>query len=873
MSNVDPIESLNEDVDIIEWINLTLDGGSTSSTDLTELDQQLTKLLASLDIACEDTSTCLERIVEGASRGIPRLTYDLQFMRDSALTLQSALFKVRDLASHAVHPETALALDQLQTLDIMKRHMEAAREVLREAESWSTLELEVTSLLADQSYAKAAERLSEASKSMVVFQNTPEYDSRRALMVNLQNQLEASLSSALVAAINSQDVIVCRDYYSIFSVIQRESEFRNYYYGSRRTSIAEIWQNANLSDSEVSQSILVADAPQTLSDFLSKFYSSFLSLLNAERAIIPSIFPDPQSTLSALIASVLSTLQPTFSQRLASLFNQYGSSALKQVIACYRATEEFAASVDRVMEKIGYAAVLPSPAESSNPDSLPAYKHSRRRSTRMSMSLRPGPNRTLATSGPASLKTLATNIDWDQELFQPFVDFQVDYETLERRLLDDILNEIISADRAWDSDRARTLRERSVDVFSAAEESVARCISFTQGYGAVGLLNALNDFFRSFIDMWTAEISRVQRVSGSRQGPSTSASVGELEDLDYTDEDWANFQLALHLLESARAVYDRMGIFEAKLRTSLGHAAMGVRLDQSDASGLSTRSGVHLLAQSTLNSAELHNLLDALDPDLHRDGLQAASSRHTHPFPHSSQTPLLVNARAAILEFTKACQASLQATILSPLHKYLSTYATLSIWDASVEPKNTLVSHDLQIPSFSLSPTDTVQRIAEGLLNLPRLFEVYADDDALAFSLHSLPHLDGEMLKGLSEATEGPAGLSHVRRTSITSKTTPLSPETVTSAWLSSLGQSVLALLTSKVLPRIRTLSVAGAAQLTSDLGYLSNIVRALNVECEELDRWKEYVGLDEEEGRKKAEETSGDEVFSMVKRMKGWTE
>jgi hypothetical protein len=61
----------------------------------------------------------------------------------------------------------------------MKRHMEAAREVLREAESWSTLELEVTSLLGEQSYAKAAERFSEASESTVAFQNTPEYEPQR----------------------------------------------------------------------------------------------------------------------------------------------------------------------------------------------------------------------------------------------------------------------------------------------------------------------------------------------------------------------------------------------------------------------------------------------------------------------------------------------------------------------------------------------------------------------------------------------------------------------------------------------------------------------------------------------------------------------
>jgi hypothetical protein len=94
-----------------------------------------------------------------------------------------------------------------------------------------------------------------------------------------------------------------------------------------------------------------------------------------------------------------------------------------------------------------------------------------------------------------------TGIDWDQNLFQPFVDFQVDYEMLEHRLLDDNLNEIISADCTWESNHARTLCERSVDVLSAAEERVGRCILFTQGYAAVRLLNASNDFFHSFIDI------------------------------------------------------------------------------------------------------------------------------------------------------------------------------------------------------------------------------------------------------------------------------------------------------------------------------------------------------------------------------------
>ncbi|EEB97072.1 hypothetical protein MPER_03686, partial [Moniliophthora perniciosa FA553] len=172
-----------------------------------------------------------------------------------------------------------VTLGQLKRLDTIKGHMEAAREVLREAESWSTLELEVTSFLTEQNYAKAASRLSEANKSMVVFQNTPEYDPRRTVLINLQNQLEASLSSALVAAINEQDLDTCRNYFSIFSNIQREQEFRNYYNASRRGSLATTWQDAQLIDCQPPGSA-VPEQGQIFNEFLSSFCEQMLTLLN-----------------------------------------------------------------------------------------------------------------------------------------------------------------------------------------------------------------------------------------------------------------------------------------------------------------------------------------------------------------------------------------------------------------------------------------------------------------------------------------------------------------------------------------------------------------------------------------------------------------
>lgn len=894
--------SLEDYDDIISWINDTLspshsedpsDDSFQSATVLTELDQHITHLIATLDIACEDTSSQLERIIDDVSRGTPRLAYDLHFMKDGAISLQNTLVGVHERSRAAVPQTTGQALDQLRLLDTMKTHMEAAREVLREAESWSSLELEVTSLLSERDYTKAAARLSEASRSMVVFQNTPDYDPRRALMVNLQNQLEASLSSALVAAINIQDLAACRNYFSIFSNIQRESEFRNYYNGSRRASVVSMWQNAFLSDCGSSPPATPPPlAPQVLIQFIPKFYGDFLSLLNQERTSIPAIFPDPALTLSTLISSVLSALQPTFSQRLSSLFTHYGDSTLKELIAVFRLTEDFASGVQKVMEKIKFAASLTSRVEEQGSQesivSPPPTSHTRRRSMRMSVSWRAGPQRSQSGGlNIANSVAIADGLEWDQELFHPFLDFQVDYGTLEQRLLEDALRDIISndsRDRAPELNQARLLRERAVDIFGLAEESLTRCDAFTHGYGAVGLVQALDGFFKSFVDMWTADVSMVSPSSG---GPDTGDE--DLSGLDYTAQDWSEFQQSLHLLSSAHSVYERMSLFELKLRSNLAQIAAKFRLARNDPTNfplINSRGESNLLEQSSLNSAELQALLDRVesDPSQSREAFQMSSTaglRHgqSHVQQGSGSTdPLLTDSRGAIFSFARACQTSLQGTILSPLRKHLSSYSSSSLWTTAGNPKSrhTVTSNDLQVPTFSLSPSDIVQRVAEGLLNLPRLFEVYADDDALSFSLHTLPHLDAEILKGLSDqhslSTE-PQTSSHIRRQSISSATpTPIDPEMVSSAWLASLGHSLLSHLTTDILPRISVLTAAGAAQLSSDLGYLSNIVRALNVEFEELEAWKEYADMDDDAGLRKVQESDPeDRVLQYIARMRGW--
>ncbi|KAI0945936.1 hypothetical protein AcV7_010046 [Taiwanofungus camphoratus] len=965
-SSVELLESLENHDGVVSWINDILDPAPPNAVEkeraigLTELDCRVAYLVGSLEIASEDTSALVEGIIDDISRGASRLTYDLQFMRAGAVSLQGALHNVEAKSQASLAAETNVALDRLHFLDTVRRNMEAAREVLCEAENWGTLESDVTLLLAEKNYEKAAERLSEASKSMSVFENTPEYEIRRTLMVSLQNQLEAALSSALVSAVTSQDVAVCRSYFAIFSNIQRETEFRNYYYGSRRRPLVEMWQGARLHGHEGASG--PEPAMQTFSTFLSSFYSSFLSLLQTECTFVSAVFPDPQPTLSTLITSTLSALQPTFSQRLTEISMYHGASTLRELILAYRATEELAIAVEKIFEKVRYTAMLaPVPNTDPNAVSQPRAHIRRRSSARMSMSMtrRMSIHHTSTNSaGLPSNPSTSFPLEWDHELFLPFAEFQADYDILERRLLDDVLKGVLRTVPRTRGDRARVLRERAVDVFEAAEDAMGRCLAFTHGYGAACLVQAVDRTISAFAEASRTEVTTRKGTSSGNTSAGAPSSCEDLSDLDYTAEDWADIQSTLHLLEAVRALLDRTIVYEGKFRAGLVQISAtlrAVRRDPGSPPNGTTRSAIQLLMQSTLNSAALHSLLNSVDPEISQpppssrgDTFLVRTPPSPGPFqsffmPALPQNPstahLLTEARTAISMLARACQVALLDTLLAPLRAHLSAYASLPVWSSADAAKSSSVMADgatsaVRVPAFSRSPSTTMQRVAEGLLTLPRLLEVHAGDGALAFSLRTLPHVSSALLRALAEPSHENAvvssgvGMQHTRcAPSLALKPGQaqaqaqmqmqaqqaqdqsegasealddlhLPPSSVTAAWLVSLGCTLLAALTSSVLPRIPKLSPAGAAQLAEDLGYLGNVVLALNVEWHALGAWKQWTEMGEEEGWRRvregawvlesekdegSEERNGaeggeewerasEEVGRIVARLRGWT-
>ncbi|KIJ18193.1 hypothetical protein PAXINDRAFT_32237, partial [Paxillus involutus ATCC 200175] len=871
------VEQLDDSSDVLTWLNTILNvpeaspsasPGSNSPPAIHA--PTLDALLTATSIAARSTSTTLERTIDDIARAAPRLAYDLHFTRDGALALRTVL--AQSLSPSQPHSSatsvtggqfdaTSKILDRLQHLDTLKTRMSAARDVLREAESWGALEAEVTALLAEKAYERAASRLSASARLMPVSARTSGssgtssgavHEPRRALLISLANQLEAALSPDLVRAVTACDVESCRSFYAIFVDIERETEFRNYYYGTRRSAVVEMWSRAVIEGEPKVGEDSEREPPQPLSAFYPSFLSSFLAVLDGERTALPEIFPDPERTLTSFAYTTFSVLTPPPSQRLAALFHNGSAAALKDIVKLFQATEEFARGAERFLEKLRVSRppLLTAPSSSSSDG-----KHSRRRSMRMSMSWRSVSNSGRPVMGGMGSTSTVTGggddgTEWDQYLFQPFLDFQIDFGVLERRLLDETLGFPTTGLLGdLDGDRAaRAMRERAVDVFSAAEESIERCLSFTHGYASVGLVRALDGFISAFVDAWTSSVSDLADTdTNSGSGPNSGSGSRvvddeELADLDYTSQDWAHIQRALHLLAAARAVKERLGVFEVRLRASLGQVSMAFRNAWgSRGTGVytpgATKGEGMLLAQSSLNSVALRELLT-----------RVASS--TRPIPPT----LLPSAHSALAAFARTNQRILQRVLLSPLYAHLASYPSLPLWSATCTQDSVPRMAGVTVPTFSLSPSEVVHRVGDGLLNLPRLFEVYAEDDALGFEVGGLAGVGGDGDGAEARESEGQV----------------YSPEAVTAAWLSSLGRATVVHLARDVLSQIKVLSAAGAEQLSADLGYLSTIVRALGVEEGELEQWKTYVGMSDEEGRVALmSEDGGDRILPVVAKMR----
>lgn len=992
------------------------------TTDLHDLEKRVLSLATHLTLVTQDTSSSLERTIAEISRTVPRLGWDLQYLRDGADEVRNVLGHVQgNLGTTRADADDEKVLKRLEYLDTVKTRMESARDVLKEAESWSTLEPQVHTYLSPSdvdgagTYSgirKATRRLRDARTSLQVFRKTPaEWNARNRLLTSLEDEAERRLTTLLedvmareeepetlrrpvpgkddLASLGAQlddaarrlagptlsratsavdddlnRVPTIGAIHTLFQDISRPATFINVYFRHRRKGIEELWTDAVLVEE-------ARDGPSQIktSAFLKTFYAELFKILRAERTNLPALFvdvptpseekqtsekPNPLELLVGFLHTTLASLTPSLPQRLDRIISYSGNQALAQLIPCWVTTCDFARDVETLLGEMyrserdkvvaaenkndptglrsrrnsitSVAGRPPSVVFSSSPSAildqspLATAGGTRSRSGSISSAVDSGSmkrhQRRYSRAGATGLlgvdalahgsaggvypqrqqtDELAQGLpaDWDIPIYDPYAPFISDYAALERRLVldsygnDPTFKSVQETDPPSTRGMAKLLRERAEKAHQMGREVKRRAETFTAAWGVVEAIENTSNLFALVIRDSERDIQTTMRNT-SGGGSTVDATKGiidvslrdELDDLAGFEGDgaagegdvWAGFTSGLQVLAGVRELARTLD--ETAKEATLWVKQLGLQ-DGSAESGL-TRGGRKILVQSTLNSMARTTLLDSQDLNPH-----------------------LRPARDAIEQLTVATQRQLISLLLTTPYDILRSYPSLPVWSQQdKQARRAPGMPNLQVPTFSRSPTDEMTRVTETVLGVLRVLELCAgeEDGIMTWEIGKLEGVQEEMLlealqsrdgsgantsdqavhEGLDAKTLFPTTTSHALSLADAPQPTPIPTEIVLQAWITSLTLTLLGHVTRDVLPSLsRPLSSTGVAQLNADLAYLSNAMRALDVESADMERWRRALECGNESELRAAMQDMGEDglpIAKTVQELRGWT-
>ncbi|KAF9297319.1 hypothetical protein BGZ74_009926 [Mortierella antarctica] len=759
----------------------------------TYLTQHATSHLTKLHLLASQTSAALSSTTQDMVKLLPRLTHELDQLRQETKALQEGIRLVRSDVHSVESTDTVQALDRLKYLDLVKTRMEATHSALREAENWRNLEAEANDIFAKGDFVKAATRLSEAERSLVVYKNTNVEGDRMALLLVLKDQLEQQIMEKVKDALEHKDTAACQTLMSVFGLIGRPEKFQDYYISQRRAPLLEQWKRSTAGDSK---------------DFVNAlqiFYKDTSSMLHDEYAWIASIFSDPTATIHSLVHDIFSHIDPTMKTTLQQISRAQGDeTSLPILIDVFEATELFGTRMERIV-----AQPLVGMQREHGPNTA---NNSRSRSGTL---IQDSAHKEGRAFGRSSLRRDSLDIgtrdphEWAYILYEPFMTYQRDYGKLEESHLRSLLLKKVPA-MAMNSSSSRSKESINAssnlvkimtisikEAFDLAGGAIGRCMRLTHGMGVPGLLDGLNGFFKEIMDRYTELLIECRQRSGlpldeslpapkttfSPQGRNSSLDIREEDEDsdgsgdDGNDQDQVNsrlFQMGLRLMVLCRQIMVKIEQLDVKTKKALKGVDEFVKMDRwnqenppssteqgpAGRTNLPPHASIALLQQSNLNSFRLSEILDVVKKSATRDDAGDSSPHPDHMAtgtdlglePKVNHLFLQSHQRAVLL--TKLCQRFIFDSIYIPLVRPLVDLPLLPCWTEGMDQqgedinstrrihKSTMGGTRTDVLKFRSGPSEYMGEMLRRLHALSDTFGMYEGDVGLRFGIHVLPYAD-----------------------------------------------------------------------------------------------------------------------------------
>ncbi|KAJ3413083.1 hypothetical protein HDV05_008537 [Chytridiales sp. JEL 0842] len=748
------------------------------------------QILLRLQLLSQELSNRLDQLCEDAVKGIPRVLHDLEFVSKDAQSLLSSVKSIQAELDKSDRSSSHEAFDNVVKLDIIRTRMESARNALKEAESWNSLGPEIEGLFAVNDVEKVGIRLEDASRSLHMLVGTPEYEERCNLLAKFRTQLDGVLKPRLVAGFQNRDNAEVSLCLKLFEKIQHRDKFSEYLFESVQTDVGDYWKRLNFLE-------LQTDAIESYS----KFFEYLTSVVQNDLSWCLQYFQNRHKICLDVSHHILSSLKPSLSMVLDDLVKKNPDQALSVITKAYIVSVTWSQKFEQFLSE------------------------------------------TATSSGEPTADEFKEGPSWGTSLFKPFISIQQNYGVLETNHLQKVINNTLPPTHTNRKllNYTRIINEFLPFLFTQADAASGRCFLLTAGYGVVGLVSALDQYFQCIWERLEERLSGSVLGVGEAQPKTLKADAVDTDDDDdefgYQKDDpmngtfqLAKFQSGLNFLSVAKAGYEKLVEFEAVLASHLiallqrieeNEEKEGQKLKETVPKRPTTKyktvesvASLSTLRNSTLNGTRLRNLLASVN-----SRQQTASDNA-----ESQQLPGLFQSEKALLKLADGAQRTVFDSIFDSVAIILSEAPAPDFWQ-DLDKRNTAQqggSAVLDVPTFSVSPLPYVVKLGECLLTLPQRLEInFGNEGILSFRVERLPHITQQDLDDLFEGGGDSVGGGG------------MDDESMIHIWITSIARVCMERYESYI-QQIPNPGSNCRQQIRSDTDYIIKVLDAMDVEPSE---------------------------------------
>lgn len=721
---------LAEDFDVKEWINAAFRAGSKEAAG--KADGHAATLVMKLQLFIQEVNHAVEETSHQALQNMPKVLRDVEALKQEASFLKEQMVLVKE-DIRKFEQDTSQSMQVLVEIDQVKSRMQLAAESLQEADKWSTLSADIEETFKTQDIGVISAKLTGMQNSLAMLVDTPQYSEKCVHLEALKNRLEALASPHIVAAFASQSLEQSRMFVKIFTEVDRMPQLLAYYYKGHKAQLFATWQ-------ELCQSELPLDRQ------LSGLYDALLGAWHTQTQWTSQVFRNPHEVVTVLLIQTLGALVPSLPVCLRAAVERAGPELeLPHLLDFHEATAHFARALD--------SALQPRPHDYN----------------------------------PVKVTELADAV------YAPYKPYQLQYGDMEERHLL-IQISAMPLEHGEVIDCVQELSHSVNKLFSLASEAVDRCVRFTQGLGACGLLVALKSLFSKYVSDFTSALQSVRR----------KCKLDEIPPNALFQEDWTAFQNSIRIIATCGELLRQCGDFEQQLANRILSTAGKFLSDSYSPRSLAgLQEGILTDKKSSArNPWQEYNYLQRENPSEYASLMEILYTlKEKGPSNHN----LLSASRVALTRLNQHAHQLAFDSVFLRIKQQLLLVTKMDSWNTAGIGET--LTDDL--PTFSLTPLEYISNIGQYIMSLPLNLEPFVtqEDSALELALHAgklpFPPEQGDELPELDNMADN---------------------------WLGSIARATMQTYCDVIL-QIPELTPHSTKQLATDIDYLINVMDALGLQ------------------------------------------